>query len=391
MVSDILLQKFSILSVVANTALISVLPAAMFMSGRMKVVPARLFLFLFFLATLALSVVLSKSNNFSASSAILVATIQFGLIFRFDLSKTEYTDTIAFFANLAAIVALLGIVQFNAQFIVGKEMAFFVDYFMPEQMRITGFNQVIPLYYLSPILKSNGVFFAEPSFFNQFLALGVLTELLTRARWWRLLLICGGLFTSFSGTGLLMLALVLPIYILYERNFALLIYGVVVAATVFAFSDYLPLDGFLRRTDEFSNASSSGYGRFVSPTILLQEFVLNDAQDTLIGRGPGSINEHLADFFDPTWAKLIYEYGLLGFVAYLTFFLTCLWGAAPLLALALSFTYFFLGGYLGDGTTLFLVALLCAWTNGSHEPAIRFPRGAARLPVSSAEIGIIRP
>jgi hypothetical protein len=261
---------------------------------------------------------------------------------------------------------LIGIAQFLAQFVLGRQLAFFMDYFVPEPLQLTGFNRIIPLFYSSPIIKSNGVFFAEPSFYNQFLSVGLIVELVAGMRLWRVALICAGLFVSYSGTGLVMLAFVIPILIVSRGHLAIILYIAAIAMVGILLRDFLPFEGFETRLGEFSDPNSSGYARFLSPLMLLDDYVFNDLRDTLIGRGPGSINEHLQEtnnlFFGPTWAKLLYEYGVLGFTAYMLFFFICMRGPEPFIAIALSVTYFFLGGYLADGNVIIQLGVIYAWT-----------------------------
>jgi hypothetical protein len=71
---------------------------------------------------------------------------------------------------------------------------------------------------------------------------------------------------------------------------------------------------------------------------------------------------HESLYFDPTWAKLLYEYGILGSGIYIAFFLICMRGGEPLIAIALSATYFLMGGYLGDGNVIIQLGIIHAWT-----------------------------
>jgi hypothetical protein len=77
----------------------------------------------------------------------------------------------------------------------------------------------------------------------------------------------------------------------------------------------------------------------------------------LFGKGPGTYLYYSRTMFalwagfdphDPTWAKLIFEYGVIGFVVFMVFILYCLSAASPspLLALGLLFGYLTFGGML---------------------------------------------
>ena len=59
--------------------------------------------------------------------------------------------------------------------------------------------------------RANGVFLLEPSFFSQVLAVGIVAELCTFGRLSRLALFGLALIVSYSGTGLIVLAVCLPL------------------------------------------------------------------------------------------------------------------------------------------------------------------------------------
>src|SRR5438270_631370 len=97
-------------------------------------------------------------------------------------------------------LALLSAVFLQKIALLGADVAFFVDKHLPTNAIVSGYNSVIPLYWSSPVYKSNGVFFLEPSFFCQFLAIAVVAELVVRPATLRLLILAAGLLCSYSGT-----------------------------------------------------------------------------------------------------------------------------------------------------------------------------------------------
>jgi hypothetical protein len=72
---------------------------------------------------------------------------------------------------------------------------------------------------------------------------------------------------------------------------------------------------------------------------------------------------------DPSWFKLVFEYGTLGALAFFAFFLTALFLGAPAPMLAASFLFIFLllGGYLQTAAFHVLFVALSAW----HGPEAR--------------------
>ena len=93
------------------------------------------------------------------------------------------------------------------------------------------FNKQAALAYGSEVYRANGVFLLEPSFFSQVLAVAIIAELCTLggkiplASATRLAVFSAALFVSYSGTGVLVLAVCLPLYVVMRRRWGLLLFG----------------------------------------------------------------------------------------------------------------------------------------------------------------------
>jgi hypothetical protein len=292
-----------------------------------------------------------------------------------------------FLSTLGCICALIGLVQFAGQFVVGSNAAFFLDKSLPETLLMKGYNSLIPLYWSSPVYKSNGVFFLEPSFFCQFLAIAVVAELQVGSRVMRLLVITAGLVSSYSGTGLTMLALFIPVYFLHHGHFRVFCFAAIASLMLIVFGDAISIDAFTRRLSEFSDVQSSGWARFLSMFTVLQEVVLANGVTFFIGRGPGTVQEQFQQFsfyaFDPTWGKVIYEYGLIGSFAYFSFFYRAFCKGPKGLRFAVGYTYLFLGGYLLNASVLMQVAALVVWVGSvasAEEDGVLESRASNRSP-----------
>lgn len=308
---------------------------------------------------------LSPSAHVSVLSLGFLVVAQLPLVFRCKSAHLPYRRMLNFLSMLGCVSALIGILQFAGQFVLGVDVVFFLDKQMPESLTVAGYNSLIPLYWTSPVFKSNGVFFLEPAFFCQFLALAMVAELLVGPRVPRLLLLTAGLVCSYSGTGLTMLALFLPIYFLRHGHARLFLFAALALALLIVFADALSLDAFTRRIDEFSDSESSGSARFLSMFSVLQNVVFANDLTFLFGRGPGTVQEQfrLLSFsaFDPTWGKIIYEYGLVGALVYFKFFYVAFCKGPKGLRFAVGYTYLFLGGYLLNPSVLMLLASLVVW------------------------------
>jgi hypothetical protein len=391
LVSATVLQKVAIPGTGSSETSIPISMAVLFgmillalVRGVLVVDGRRLAAYLLFLASTAVSFILSDSLRISMTSWIFMVVMQATFTFRFAEGKFDFQRTLRFVSSLAVFCSMVGVAQFFSQFVIDRRIAFFMDYYTPPTMLMSGFNFTIPIIWDSPILKSNGVFFAEPSFFCQFLAVGLIVELLRAARPVRLGLIGFGIICSYSGTGLMTLALFVPWYIISRRRFDLMILGGIAVLLLLTQAQSLQLSAITDRTSEFTNPNSSGFGRFVSIFLVIHEFILRDLPTLLFGRGPGSVMEYFTRLhfgaFDPTWGKIFYEYGLIGSVLYMAFFTKSYFMSRPELRVPLCFTYFFLGGYLVNSSIIIqLLVLVSLPAQSMMQKAADKQRAAVRL------------
>ena len=137
--------------------------------------------------------------------------------------------------------------------------------------------------------------------------------------------------------------------------------------------------------------------RYVAPMRLIHASLDTDPWTALLGHGPGTIERATQSFsfvfHDPTWAKLIFEYGLLGLVAFLVLVMAALnQRLMPIqLRAALFFCWLIMGGNLlrPDHTALML-ALVGFWsrysgTDRHTQNLLCEPR--KRLHVYSSQLG----
>jgi hypothetical protein len=337
--------------------------------GRLLVNPQT---FVFFSVVALCLVVISIAplrKEFSSSSLLLILCLLLPYAFSFRAGAIQHRTALACYNALAIMLSILAIAQFSAQFILGRSIAFWLDYNIPDTILLKGFNNLNELEYGSDIIKSNGVFLLEPSSLSQTVCLAIIIELAYFRRLWAIILYSGAEVVSYSGTGVLMLLLVAPILI-WRYGWKAIVVLPVYVLIGFLFFEELRLDVFLTRTSEFEATNTSGYGRFLGIFRLLTDYVWSEAGTTFFGRGPGSVTENALNVdygtHDPSWGKIMYEYGVLGFLCYFSFFLACVWRARVdvVVKLAITFQFLFLGGLAGDpGAHAQIVALLI-WPHG---------------------------
>lgn len=268
------------------------------------------------------------------------------------------------FSNFAVFIAVLGIVQYGLQYLTGPTIAFPLEHFVPEAFSTGGYNRMNPLQYGSTIYKSNGVFFLEPSFCSQFIGLALVLEATLWARKLRLALLFVALACTFSGTGLIVLAVGMSALILLKRRWDLVGAFLLIGLIALLFASELKLDLILNRSEEFSTPGSSGFARFVAWLTLLDDQFWGYPKRVLFGSGAGQFASFSAlaryDTAEMSFAKAVFEFGVIG--AFLYFgFLAYLIASSQLptpIKLGL-FTCILMNGAYSESITGLVIALAC--------------------------------
>lgn len=338
-------------------------------------------LFLTAMAFMTLALIVSAETA-SVSSFFYVLSIYVLYIFRLKYQTGMFSRLNDVFLNMMAVCAACGIAQFALQFVLGVDPVFPFDSYLPESLLLDGYNVIIPLEYASGIMKSNGVFFLEPSFFSQFLALAILVETLRARRLLRLALYVAAMMVSYSGTGIILLILFLPGILMKRGSAGILAAGAALIGILAMFGGVIDLDALTNRIGEFSSTESSGFARFISPYYLIRDFLVDSPTDLIFGLGPGSIervekaaSSHAYLAHDPSWIKLVLEYGVISAIVFLTFIFTVLFQGSRnrTLSWAVLFLYLFLGGYFLNGFMHCLFASLLVWHKRSLSTGARLP------------------
>ncbi len=391
LVSVTLLQRFavpalgSLLGVGFVLALLAT--AWALATGRLVVEPARFALFCVsaagLLATLALG-----DGAFSAFSLAMLGLLYLPFVLVAPMRAAAYRRLLGLFQALALVVAASGLGQFALQLVGAQAWMFPFDRLLPAAFFIPDFNRVIELG--GGLVKSTGLWLLEPSLLSQLLAVAVLVELRHFDRPWALGLLGLGLLVAFSGTGLVLLAVFLPLVLIGRGHGRwLLALPVLALAVVWPLADTFPISFFLDRLSEFTHPLSSGSMRFFGPWWAAAD-VFGHRPDLLLGGvGPGGMAATVWHFDyavqDSSWLKLVVEYGLIGGLPFAVFYGYCLFAGTPdrLLAAALLFQVVFLGGFLLAFFVQFLILALVGWPRLVDAP--RATRGPApRSPETSA-------
>jgi hypothetical protein len=327
-----------------------------FLSGKLLIQYDRALWFLGF----ALAITCSLLLNFN--STMLTAYFLFMVFYSlFALSRPstpdQYKRTLQAFQFLVMILSCLAMAQFVAQFVVDpiQLVMFFgiVPDFLFDDLHAGGKYAIGAVYGGSSLMRSNGIFLAEPSFLSQITALGILIEILEFRRTRYLLVMALGFLVAFSGTGLVLLLLFLPLAGLRHGKAGLYALLVAMFALGLFATGIMDPSVFLSRVGEFEDTRTSGFTRFVAPFWLAaKQFNTVSVQALLLGSGPGTI-KILADTwyaggFAATWIKILYEYGIIGSFIFVCFLAACLRRSRcpGLVVAAIIFAYVFLQGMM---------------------------------------------
>ncbi|MGI9416685.1 MAG: hypothetical protein ACR2RA_02480 [Geminicoccaceae bacterium] len=337
------------------------------LSGRLTVDPLRVILYAVGMAGCLLTLFF-KRESFSFISLIMLLVVYFSYIFSVRLYYHQYLKIIAGFQDIMLFCVWCGIVQFLIQFPFSADFMFPFDIILPEPLFIPDFNLRIPITDTLPYEKSTGLWFLEPSHFSQFLAFAVIIELRFFNRLKRLLLYLGSMMLCFSGTGLILLALVGALLVIAQRRIGLILLAILGFLSILVFRDVFPFSVFFDRLSDFTNPLASGSGRFIAPYWVIADLIEEGRSHVLLwGLGPGQLKliVEYTDFFvqDSSWFKLVVEYGYVAVAFFALFFLTSLFRRSPdkILSVACLVQFLFLGGYLLSFYVHFLYLVLVVW------------------------------
>jgi hypothetical protein len=366
-------------------------------TGAVRVSNVRVLLFCTAMAAMLIATVLGGAVRVSWASYLNVVLI-YACYIMVAPDEAEFDRAILLFRSFMLIITCAGIAQFFGQAVIkGPTLFTFVGIF-PTKILSHGFNYVIPVPGLGGFNKSNGFFLVEPSSFSQLTALAIIIELEFFRPSWRLALYALGLLLSFSGTGLLLFLFVVPLYIVRRGWGGILLLAVPVVGVAAAALAGPKLQGLMARVTEFGSDHSSGFARFLSPFFLIDDYLFPRFDTTLFGMGPGGIEPYFKiaayQIHDPTWGKLIFEYGLIGTIPFAIFVVHCFFagGRSIWLSTALFFNYLLLGGNLVDARLQVLIIVLTVLHNRPVEEVERGSiRRVRRAPAAAGGGGRERP
>jgi hypothetical protein len=294
-----------------------------FMAGRLEIRKINFAAYTCMGGVLALTQLLGQ-QEYSFISLLFLLIVHTPYIFGVKPDLLATNSPLIFYQKVMVLFAVLGVIQYFAQFVVGVELAFPIDHFLSGVV-MPGYNALNSLAYGSEVYKATAVFMLEPAMLCQYLAIAIVVEMIYFKNLKRIAAYLCGIAVTFSGTGLILLFILAPIYLILNRQFMLLMGMLIVLVTSPLWAPVLGLERTLERAGEFTSPHSSGYARFISIFPTLDTYIVPETQTLLFGLGAGSIydivssDERDYEAFNPSWGKMVFEYGVIGGLAYFLF------------------------------------------------------------------------
>lgn len=350
------------------------LPVITFLGFAFRVLefdPTRLTLFLLLTGALTVMSLFGVTQS-PIGSLAMFTIVHLSFVFAAKVPAKRIHES---FLNLSLVLACLGIAQLFLQYAVNPRFLFPIENFLPSSFVAQHFNSQGVVEYGSQTYRSNGVFLPEPSFFSQLMAVAIVLELSLHGRWHRLGVYGVGLMCAAAGTGIMILAVCVPLLIVKRARWDLLLAGALAVVAVSALGESSFAGHLAARTGEFNAVGSSAFARFVGGFYLFDQFLWDDPWRTLFGFGAGSFADLAARAHYPVAEmplfKMVLEFGVLGALLYfLTVGYYLFSSPAPrIVSLAIAITFLLNGIYAAFGQALALGLLLWPYANTSHGAA----------------------
>jgi hypothetical protein len=333
-----------------------------FATGKLFIQYDRLFWFVVVLMAATSSLLLNFQSSMLASYGLFVL-----IYFLFTVSRPstpeQYQNTLQGFQFLLLILSCLGIVQYLSTFIMNPERLVMFFGIFPSSLLPYAQGGVVSGQ------KINGIFLVEASTMSQMMALGILVEVLEFRRARYLVMLTLALLLAYTGTGITILLVGLPLAFLMNRRVQLPLLLIGLFACVLFTMGIIHLSVFTSRLGEFNQSQSSGYAssgfaRYVAPFWMAADyFPTASIAQLLSGNGPhfGFVfkNGRLSCACGSAWFNFVYYYGLIAAFVFTCFWVCCFRRSRcpkPLL-IALIYWQWVIGNILGVFTLIIMVVL----------------------------------
>jgi hypothetical protein len=301
------------------------------------------------------------------------------------VTARDMTNASRLFVNMMLGFAMLALWQFASQQFFHIAYVDLLDQ-LPEAYILQGYLTSYPVTYGAFLFKSNAYLFLEASLFSQFVALAIVIELWVFRRASALVVLFMALATSFSGTGVMLIAAVSPVLFVLKARDVRTILLTLLTVTAVAWA-IVARPTLFDRISEFGQRDTSASARFVEPYRLMAQESLLSTPRFLVGYGAGAADrmittsDALINF--SAIPKAMIEYGAVGGLGLLITLgiRLAVSGQPPPVVVALLVMHYFLSGALLQPIS----ALLLFYFTVSSSSKIPVPR--PHFPRSTLPIG----
>lgn len=348
------------------------------MKGLLRIHTIRSLIFLSFLGYAALvHSTLNSNAGYSFGSILLLSATLAIYCFTIPIGRSAYYAILNNFQRVAAVAGILLFFNWGTQF-AGLGI-FDLEKYIPDGLMYHFYVYMNKLYWDQPWIKPNGIFFLEVSHLSQFIGMALVIELAIFRRIYLIGFLAIALLSSFGGTGTILVVASLP-FLAFLVPRKILALGVVAAPLMLgAAATAGVLDNFTGRLSEFGTQDTSGYNRFIRPAIVAVEALGRDGGEGIFGSGAGTIaagdraKKGVGGFAWSAYCKVIFEYGLMGFILWLALTTTSIFNrGAPFIVCWIVFLqYNFLNGALAVPIhTVYCYVLAAGYTFLNPEEAL---------------------
>jgi hypothetical protein len=279
------------------------------------------------------------ASQYSLNSVGLLVLSYLPMIVAFPTSERNYRRCMNFFSNVIVVISAITILEHVTQVVISFRVWPNLNDLLPANLLIQGFNYIQPIVYGMAYMKPNAVFFLEVSFLSQFLALALSAEILMFHRTWRIVLFSAVLLSTFAGTGLLLMLLMLPVLLgrMKMRTATLTLIAIFTIALLAYYVGWYDL--VAHRLNEFQHKGSSGNQRFVEPLNRIIDFASAPGA-FYSGIGAGQIEKSYNFQWWPI-TKAIVEYGFITGILFYVFLLRTMFDNPPSRRMAFTLAVWF--------------------------------------------------
>lgn len=327
LVSSVLLQRIGMPygggQIPLTIPVVLLLLAAGLRTGEFRIHPARLPVLAVIWGTAGIGTLIQLATGGAPSlfSLGLVVALYVMVAVAANLRPEGVDRVHRVYLALMTFFAGVSVIQMAIQYL-GVAYRDYLSLVVPEFFLLNFYNTADPIAYGDPLYRSNGVVFLEPSFLSIFLGIAVALALYRRSGLLQVSILLVGMVPPLAGSGFVVLlpAVVALAVTGYRRNLLTAVPAVLVAVLVAMIT---PLgERYLERSTEATDPETSSSFRLVQPYSALLPPSLEDELTAAIGHGAGTaddflLSEGLGAITQPLVPKVLYEYGLVGFLGIL--------------------------------------------------------------------------